>query len=719
MDDSKVGLGLGGGGNISLSITNIKQDILGLSNVISNTLQPAVDKLVRSLNSVKLPQLVDSKGNPITSAGAGGGNIVAQNGKTKEAAGGGAEVGDGSFGSYTMGLPKGPTVAGVNNAFQKYVAVSGAINSGLQSSGLMPSVPNAVMQDLLTVRSAFYGQGGYGGNLQYQAANVKNLQKSLAHNGLATDAMDTSRALAIANDTGLSGATNFSQVMQGAATASQFTPGLGISGATQAIGTSLNAPATVNMARVIGINLRSPNGSLLPMNQVVDQIWNFLKQQNGGKGMDKRSIQISLMPGNGIYNMLSGLFNGDPTMIQMTANMLLAKAQFGGEDLTKITGKQLVQAGIQSQTVQDIGHQMANQTNLTVDQSGAISGGYDVSTKMNNAVDKFATYVDRLTGAVGSVNAFNQGILGGPIMAVGSAISKILSIFGLAGGGPAVSTGPVGDGKTPYIVGEVGPELFIPKTDGMIIPNHELPGLNRKNGVGALRSSGGTPQEIQGYLMQALGISAASAAGIVGNLEAESGLNTRAEGDRNQITGKNTSFGIAQWHNGRWTNENKYAAKNKLDPWSVAAQTGFLAQELKGNPTLLATLRQKNISEANAAAYFMTEFEVPQDRSQSAAQRRANLGAQALGGNYSSVVTAGFDSNSTGGPQSGGTYVAPTPTPGASTVADIAVQGLKNQGGGINYGGLTFQFNGITDTNAIITQVKSLINNPTKVIGKS
>jgi len=682
VDDSKVKLGLGGGGgNISLSITNIKQDIIGLSNTITNTLQPAVDKLVRSLNSVKIPQLLDAKGNPISSGGSSTGNVVASNGK---AASTGTGVQDG--GGFKN------QIASVNNAFQKYVSASSAINSGLEASGLMPGVPTAVMQDLLTVRSAFYGQGGYGGTLQQQSANVKALQKSLAHNGLATDAMDTTRALAVANDTGLSGAANFSDVMQGAAQASRFTPGIGIAGATQAIGTSLNAPATVNMARVIGINLRSPNGSLLPMDQVVDQIWTFLKRQNGGKSMDKRSIQISLMPGNGIYNMLSGLFNGDPTMIQMTANMLLAKAQFGGAELSSLTTKQLVGAGIQSQTAADIGRQTANQTNLTVDQAGQISGGYDASTKMNNAVDKFATYVDRLTGAVGAGNAFNQGILGGPITAIGSTISKLLSIFGLANGGPAVSTGPIGDGKTPYIVGEVGPELFIPKTDGTIVPNHAL-GLNRKSGgtVAAGGASGFTQEDFAKAVITGLGGTPTSQA--IQDLvfwEGKEGGNWSNTAKFNPL---NTSYQTAGS-----TNYNTGKAGSGVQAYTSWQQ---------GINATIATL-----TGANAGARGYTDI------------TKALTGGGTSTSNFLKLMQASsWDAGHYGG--AGGassSSVAPTSgtSSGATTVADLAMAAARSQGGGgVNYGGLTFQFNGITDTSAIVSQVKTLINNPTGTIGKS
>jgi hypothetical protein len=54
-------------------------------------------------------------------------------------------------------------------------------------------------------------------------------------------------------------------------------------------------------------------------------------------------------------------------------------------------------------------------------------------------------------GGFGSGNAFGNQDLGGY----------------LADGGPA-------DANTPYIVGERGPELFVPRSAGVVIPNNQL-----------------------------------------------------------------------------------------------------------------------------------------------------------------------------------------------------------------------------------------------------
>jgi hypothetical protein len=79
--------------------------------------------------------------------------------------------------------------------------------------------------------------------------------------------------------------------------------------------------------------------------------------------------------------------------------------------------------------------------------------------------------------------------------------------------------------------------------------------------------------------LRAKGYSSAAAAGAVGNLQQESGVNPGSK----QSGG--AGRGIAQWgtgagSGGRWEVENQYAASHKQDPWALNTQIGFLEQEL-------------------------------------------------------------------------------------------------------------------------------------------
>ena len=81
--------------------------------------------------------------------------------------------------------------------------------------------------------------------------------------------------------------------------------------------------------------------------------------------------------------------------------------------------------------------------------------------------------------------------VGGVAGAVGGVIGKIP---GMASGGP-VSQGQA------YVVGERGPELFVPGRNGTIIPNTSTPGLASGGGGGTVVNVNlpnylGSPQEV-------------------------------------------------------------------------------------------------------------------------------------------------------------------------------------------------------------------------------
>lgn len=473
MADSKQGLNL-----VGVTITNIKNDLLELVNIINNQLTPAATKAGQALGG-----FLGGGGG----GGSGGGpNKVSDRGDEPEKNKGGlSTLGKIGFGAQV------------------------AMGAGSFISRALPNASVAVQQDLLTAQSAFYGQGGFGGNLVAQSANVRNLQNQLARMGIATNAMDTTRALAAAQGMGLSGAANFNQVMQGAAVSSNFAPGIGVSGAMQAMGT-INAPQTVNMLRTVGINVRGPNGNVLPLPQVVEQIWSVITQNNQIK-LSEQDVQFGLMPGNGLYGMLSSLFGGDQLTYTLVSNMLLAKARTGGTiSLSTTDRSDLQKLGLSTATINKMARQTASQTALLTGTSSAIAAGYGASADLGNAMNTLTVSINNLTGVISAAGGFggfysgtmglNNGMMGSVIktganLALGQSLAgaaeKVAGagllgrlapwiaralpflLMGLEKGGPA-------DAGTPYVVGEKGPELFVPKTDGTVIPNS----MFRENGGG-------------------------------------------------------------------------------------------------------------------------------------------------------------------------------------------------------------------------------------------
>lgn len=83
---------------------------------------------------------------------------------------------------------------------------------------------------------------------------------------------------------------------------------------------------------------------------------------------------------------------------------------------------------------------------------------------VKSAIDGLIGFVDKLIGKFEKAIDLAREIGGGAIDFVRGALP------GRASGGPVVS-------RTPYIVGEAGPELFVPGNSGTIIPNGALAGM--------------------------------------------------------------------------------------------------------------------------------------------------------------------------------------------------------------------------------------------------
>lgn len=107
------------------------------------------------------------------------------------------------------------------------------------------------------------------------------------------------------------------------------------------------------------------------------------------------------------------------------------------------------------------------------------------------------------------------------------------------------------------------------------------------------------------FCTQKLGLNAAAACGILANMYCESGFRTDAIGDGH------TSFGLCQWHNGRWTNLRNYTS----DWQTVEGQLKYMAYELTGgySGTLNCLRSVSNDAQGayDAGYYWCVHFESP------------------------------------------------------------------------------------------------------------
>ncbi len=84
-----------------------------------------------------------------------------------------------------------------------------------------------------------------------------------------------------------------------------------------------------------------------------------------------------------------------------------------------------------------------------------------------------------------------------------------------------------------------------------------------------------TVQTIFDFLVDEMGLNSAAACGVLANIEKESSFNPNLYGD------SGSSYGICQWHNGRFDNLKSFCAKNGYSWKTLEGQLYFLKYELE------------------------------------------------------------------------------------------------------------------------------------------
>jgi hypothetical protein len=127
------------------------------------------------------------------------------------------------------------------------------------------------------------------------------------------------------------------------------------------------------------------------------------------------------------------------------------------------------------------------------------------------------------------------------------------------------------------------------------------------------------------YLTEKMGLNTAAACGVLANIQKESNFNPTSLGD------KGTSYGICQWHNGRWTAMKNYCSKNGYSSSSLEGQLHYLQYELenvepyKTNVLPYIKAVTNNAQGAYNAAYrWCLKYEIPADTEETS-EVRGNL----------------------------------------------------------------------------------------------
>ena len=520
MADSKSGMNLPS--RTSFVISDLKTGISGMrqeTSLLNQEWSSLVQKMgtgVTKFNSVGergpgglastkvAPDPVFNNSNPnsgnLVAAGASGngGGFSNNNGSVGGGDGGNGGGGGGggnlfrNLSEFISNNKTGSALYGMGTALGAAQATSDMVQAQLlmqRTAANMPLDPGLSIRDENTGSS--YGQKAS----RYEYARRSATQ--MAKMGQANSNMDAFNAMTAAQSYGLTG-TNYLQnannpskfegsIAAQIANASNLTPGIGLEGMTRAAG-GMQKGRNVNMLKGVGINIRDSNGNMKGPEEIIDDLWRKIcRDYSGAYGSSKtpseREIQIGFQQGNSMDQLVQNMFGDDPLIYMTIKNGLIYKAKSGGGAITK---ENVTDFGMTTDAVNTFAMKQA----LGTEQLGLVSnfgaGAYNVTQKGLNAVTFALNATDASAGpGAGPLKILNgvaaiMQTLGGAAGGAGSSLMKFLmGILGLQGKAAGGSV----DDKQPYVVGEKGPELFIPKTDGVIIPNHLGPFRHEGGGV--------------------------------------------------------------------------------------------------------------------------------------------------------------------------------------------------------------------------------------------
>lgn len=164
---------------------------------------------------------------------------------------------------------------------------------------------------------------------------------------------------------------------------------------------------------------------------------------------------------------------------------------------------------------------------------------------------------------------------------------------------------------------------------------------------GAAYTVGKTNEEtFINFCMEAMGFNLAAAVGAAANVARESNFKTGALGDGG------TSYGICQWHAGRYTNLKNWCSANGKDYTALDGQLWYMKHELEGSySAVLSYLRSvpNTAQGAYDAAYrWCLKFEIPADTA-ATSDKRGIIARDTYWPKYSGTSTTGSANTATTG----------------------------------------------------------------------
>jgi hypothetical protein len=295
----------------------------------------------------------------------------------------GSNTGSGNIGMGTM-----PNVP-YTTAEKVAGGIAAVATVGSIGMGMMPSTMNAVTQRMTA--DTFAGLSGMSAMQAMQAAN------KAVGNG-ATSATGPIQAMATAAYSGgyLANTMSSKNIMGAVGGLSALT-----GGSNQQVAAGLSGINGMNFLRV-GVTARNPDGSLKPINDIINGVYNFLYS---GKTVTLDQAQMVYNPNSKGYNTIAQIAGGNPDLMASIQAGIVARASKGSglskSDLSGSTSALgLMKVGAGSPLAAQFNYNTST-SNVTTAMSGGLVSGYNTSLNTAASINNgMAGLANTLPGVV-------------------------------------------------------------------------------------------------------------------------------------------------------------------------------------------------------------------------------------------------------------------------------------------------------------------------------
>ncbi|NBW10254.1 MAG: M23 family metallopeptidase [Caulobacteraceae bacterium] len=281
----------------------------------------------------------------------------------------------------------------------------------------------------------------------FNAGNTSDATKKIAtdtmgnmmHYGTAISNLDAANAVMAGSSMGfMPGLSNYGTVKGSVANVSNVVPGAGLEASMGAVA-ALNQGASVNKLRMLGIQVRDPQGYMRSVEDIAKDLWKTISRTKtgGSAAITQADLSYSLQPGMSLDMLLNQYFAGDPVLRQSIIAYLFQFAAQGGA--TDVNNGKLLASGARPGITESVANREYQSYNFMNRYTGAgvagIMGGNTVISSISGTLANLGPILGGVASGAVTASTFLETIAGAGNGGGGDVLGGLGSLLKSGAGG--------------------------------------------------------------------------------------------------------------------------------------------------------------------------------------------------------------------------------------------------------------------------------------------